>query len=66
MGLHAYGKRSALQRYVVERIVPAIVDEASWKKAQKTLHDNMIFGVRGARNKYVLRGLIKCEMCGLT
>ncbi len=66
MGIHEFGKRSASGRPVISRAVPAIVTEATWKKAQKTLQDNFLFGKRGASNHYLLRGLIKCGLCGLT
>ena len=66
MGIHEFGKRSASGRPVISRPVPAIVTEATWKKAQKTLQDNFLFGKRSARNQYLLRGLIKCGLCGLT
>lgn len=66
MGVHEFGKRAASQRPVISRAVPAIVTEATWKKAQKTLRENLLFSVRSARNQYLLRGLIKCGLCGLT
>jgi site-specific DNA recombinase len=51
---------------LVVRAVPAIVDEQLWKKAQAVLRSNQIFGKRNARNQYLLRGLGKCGLCGLT
>jgi site-specific DNA recombinase len=66
MGLHEWGKRAVKERSVISRPVPAIVTEATWKKAQKTLQANFLFGKRSARNLYLLRGLIKCGLCGLT
>jgi transcriptional regulator with XRE-family HTH domain len=66
MGVHEFGKRSKSGRPVITRKVPAIVTEEVWKKAQATLRSNFLFGQRSARNKYLLRGLIKCEKCGLT
>jgi site-specific DNA recombinase len=66
MGIHEWGKRAVKERLVISRPVPAIVTEATWKKAQKTLQDNFLFGKRGAKNKYLLRGLIECGICGLT
>src|SRR5207247_415285 len=65
-GLHRFGKRSKLNREIIERPVPAIVDEALWQRAQQTLKRNFRFGTRNARRKYLLRGLIKCAHCGLT
>jgi site-specific DNA recombinase len=65
-GEHEYGKPSACKREIIRRVVPAIVMEETWQKAQKTLRANMLFGVRSARNRYLLRGLIKCGLCGMT
>jgi len=66
MGVHEFGKRSKTRRPVITRKVPAIVTEDVWKNAQATLRANFLFGKRSARNQYLLRGLIKCEKCGLT
>ena len=67
MGRHEYGKRSPTKgRKLISRVVPAIVDEATWKKAQDTLQSNFLFCRRGAKTQYLLRGLIKCGLCGLT
>jgi site-specific DNA recombinase len=65
-GTHEYGKRTKNGRTAVARPVPAIVTEKEWKKAQANLKSHMLFSVRGAKNKYLLRGLIKCGLCGLT
>src|SRR5205807_6906667 len=48
------------------REVPAIVDVETWNEAQRVLHANFILNPRGARRRYLLRGLIKCGICGLT
>ena len=64
MGVHEWGKCAVRQREVIQRTVPAIVTEATWKKAQKTLQANIIFATRNARAQYLLRGLIKCCLCG--
>ena len=66
MGVHEFGKRAAKERPVISRTVPAIVSEAIWKKAQQTLRRNLLFAARSARNQYLLRGLIKCGLCGRT
>ena len=65
-GLHEYGKRSKKRETVIERGVPAVVDERLWRKAQEALRRNYLFSARNARRKYLLRGLIKCGLCGLT
>lgn len=66
MGIHEFGKRTKSGRPPVARPVPAIVTEKDWKKAQANLKAHMLFSVRGAKNEYLLRGLIKCGLCGLT
>lgn len=68
-GIHFFGKhrRNPQQpRPVVERSVPAIVDQGLWERAQRTLRRNLLFSRRNARRKYLLRGLIKCGHCGRT
>jgi len=65
-GIHQYGKRSKSKRSIIERPVPAIVDEDLWRRAQETLRRNLLFSKRNARRKYLLRGLAKCGLCGLT
>jgi site-specific DNA recombinase len=66
MGVHEWGKRAVNDRAIISRAVAAIVSEATWEKAQQTLHANFLFGKRSAKNQYLLRGLIKCGVCGLT
>jgi DNA invertase Pin-like site-specific DNA recombinase len=62
MGTHEFGKRSATGRPIISRPAPAIVTEATWEKAQRTLHSNFLFGKRSAKNQYLLRGLIMWNM----
>lgn len=52
-------------RHVISRTVPAIVDQETWEKAQMTLKKNRLDAVRNAKRKHLLRGLIKCGICGL-
>ena len=66
MGTHEFGKRSVSGRPVISRPVPAVVTEEVWKKAQATLQANFLFSARSSKNQYLLRGLIKCGLCGLT
>jgi len=66
MGLHSYGKRTATKRPPITRPMPAIVTEDTWKKAQANLKAHFLFSARSAKHKYLLRGLIKCKLCGLT
>lgn len=64
-GLHQYGKRSSKDREVIPREVPAIVSEETWEKAQRVLRDNQIEATRNAKRQNLLRGLVKCSVCGL-
>jgi site-specific DNA recombinase len=67
MGRHEYGKRSPNpNRQIITRAVPAIVSEELWQKAQKTLKSNILFSKRHSCHQYLLRGLMKCRLCGLT
>ena len=65
-GIHRYGQRSARAREIIEREVPAIVDDVTWQRAQEVLREHFLFNRRNARRQYLLRGLIKCGLCGLT
>jgi len=62
-GIHLYGKRTKKQREVIERKVPAIIDEDLWDRCQEVLKNNQIFSMKNAKRKYLLRGLIRCEIC---
>jgi site-specific DNA recombinase len=67
MGQHLFGKRSRNRnRNVIARAVPAIVSEQVWQVAQQVLRSNRIMAKRNNRTPYLLRGLIKCGLCGLT
>ena len=63
-GIHHYGKRSQRKRETIERKVPAIVSMEEWESAQVVMHNNRLMSPRNAKNKYLLRGLIKCSLCG--
>jgi site-specific DNA recombinase len=65
-GVHEYGKRTKSARPVLSRPVVAIVTEDVWQKAQATLKANLLFSARNAKNQYLLRGLMKCSLCGRT
>jgi site-specific DNA recombinase len=66
-GLHQFGKRTSnTNRPLIERIVPAIVDDKTWDKAQANLRAHQLYSRRNASHEYLLRGLIKCACCGLT
>jgi site-specific DNA recombinase len=66
-GVHRYGSRTAKQREIFEREVPAIVSIDIWERAQQTLRDHQLPANRTTTTRpYLLRGLIKCGLCGLT
>lgn len=66
-GIHHYGKRSQdADREIIARAVPAIVDEPTWARAQGALRSHLLFSSRNAKHPYLLRGLVKCGVCGLT
>lgn len=65
-GLHRYGIHTKKTRGVIEREVPAIVDADLWQRAQETLRNNAIWSPRNAKRDYLLRGLLKCNLCGHT
>jgi transcriptional regulator with XRE-family HTH domain len=66
MGIHEFGKRTASGRSVIARAVPAIVTEAVWGKAQVNLKAHRIMRKPNTHNRFLLRGLIRCGVCGLT
>ncbi len=67
MGIHLYGKRSVdKNRKPISRPVPAIVPEETWQEAQKVLRKNKIMSKRNGSQPFLLRGMIKCGVCGLT
>ena len=67
MGQHVYGKRTKNRsRKLIVRPVPAIVSEEVWDAAQGVLQSNRIMCPRNRKYPYLLRGLIKCGLCGLT
>jgi site-specific DNA recombinase len=66
-GRHEYGKRSPNpKRELIIRQVPAIVTEEMWQQAQNTLSANALFSKRNSVRNYLLRGLVKCGLCGLS
>ena len=67
MGQHVYGKRTKNRaRKLIIRPVPAIVSEELWEASQRVLQSNRIMCRRNRKRSYLLRGLIKCGLCGLT
>lgn len=66
MGLHEYGKRSPKGRETITRPVPPLVDADVWKKAQAVITSNQLDATRNAKHKYLLKSIVKCELCGAT
>jgi site-specific DNA recombinase len=67
MGEHLFGKRTKNRnRKIIARTVPAVVSEQQWQAAQQALRANRIMCKRNIRQPYLLKGLIKCGLCGLT
>ncbi len=65
-GIHEYGKRSQRGRETISRQVPVIIDTETWEKAQVVLKRNKIDAMKNAKNQYLLKSIIKCELCGST
>lgn len=70
---HWHGKRLAPQREKrppeewVQVRVPALIEEATWERAQERLVMNQKFAERNnKKNFYLLRGLLVCSTCGHT
>jgi site-specific DNA recombinase len=66
MGIHEYGKRSKKLQGPIRRSVPAIVSAEVWHAAQRILKENLLWADRNSRREYLLRGQMKCRLCGLT
>lgn len=49
----------------IEREVPTIIEPEAQQKALETLADNKRYHSRPTDRKYLLRGLIRCGVCGL-
>src|SRR5207244_2736867 len=64
-GIHVYGKRAKKTRETITRAVPSIVEASTWEKAQQTLHDKRKLSPHNAKRQNLLRGLIRCGLCGL-
>ncbi|MGA7193615.1 MAG: recombinase family protein [Anaerolineales bacterium] len=68
MGVWEYGKRSKKRKPEnrIKTTCPAIVTPDVFKKAQQVMSSHRISQDNKPTRKYLLRGLIKCELCGLT
>ena len=59
-----YGKRGHNRKQLIHGICPAIVSEVTYDAGQKRLKENNLWTDRTHRRPYLLRGLIKCGVCG--
>jgi site-specific DNA recombinase len=60
-GLHTFEAKSG----PIEREVPALIDDATWQRANRQLGRNRALAKRNAKHDYLLRGLIRCASCGM-
>lgn len=45
--------------------IPSIVSRQTWEEAQKTIKQNYSLSKRNTKTNYLLRGVIKCGVCGM-
>lgn len=60
-GLHTYHAHEG----PVDRVVPALVDCGTWERANAQLKANRRRAPGNTRHQYLLRGLLRCGVCGL-
>jgi site-specific DNA recombinase len=67
MGAWEYGKRSKTRKPEnrIQVTCPAIISPATFKRAQGILRSHRITTDNKPTRKYLLRGLIQCELCNL-
>lgn len=65
-GIHEYCKENRTKKERIVREVPAIVSEELWNRTQALLRKNFVMASRNDRRLYLLRGLIRCGLCGRT
>jgi site-specific DNA recombinase len=63
-GIHVYGKRAVKEREQIFRLVPPIVSEEIWDRAQLVMKKNLAFSTAGRSRFYLLRSLVVCGLCG--
>ncbi|MBA7684947.1 hypothetical protein ES703_93360 [subsurface metagenome] len=62
-GKWLYGKRGS-KKQLIEAECPAIIDKSTYEQAQMKLKNNNLWADRNRRREYLLRGLIRCDLCG--
>lgn len=63
MGERRIGRQSKSKQTITQE-VPAILDRATWDRAQELRPLNWKMSSRNAKRLYLLRGLIDCGICG--
>jgi len=64
-GEWVYGKRSKKRLHsLVTSTCPHVVDVNTFDKAQSRLKANSLWSDRNSKRFYLLRGLVKCDVCG--
>jgi site-specific DNA recombinase len=56
--------KKAPDERIIPSTCPAIVDQELWKRANAALHKNQITAMAHAKVQYLLRGLVRCGICG--
>ena len=59
-----YGKRSKKKGQIIKGVCSAVIDEQTFALARAKLRNNNHWSDRTRRRPYLLRGLIKCNICG--
>ena len=63
-GEHYFGRHTKKKRELIQRPVPAIVDPATWERAREAREKHQIWSPRNGKRNYLLRGMMKCSLCG--
>ena len=68
IGKWEWGKHSKKRRAgeTIAGYCPSIIPNETFTKAGEILKQNRLFSKRNSRRKYLLRGLIRCAICGRT
>ena len=66
-GYRIYGLRATLKDYEpIEQLVPAIVDEDTWNRANRAASSRALHYPQGRGGRYLLQGYLYCGHCGHT
>jgi site-specific DNA recombinase len=64
-GEYQYGRRADTEREIIVASMPGVVSPEIWDAAQQTLTLHRINPATGVRRGYLLRGVVRCGICGL-